>query len=284
MIKGSVLANLCGLNYLQGLNVAIAGIPKTIDNDVAFIDRSFGFATAVEAAQASIRTAKTEAMCNVPNGIGIIKLMGRHAGFLAAFAALGSGDVDLVLIPEVPVILDGPDGLLPFLRKRVKEHKFAVVVVAEGAGEDLLGRSTDVDSGGNRALPHIGEFMKEKIADYFQSFGEEATIKYIDPSYTVRSIPANAADSLYCTQLAQNAVHGAMAGLTGFSVGLMNNKAVYLPIPQLVSTSPRTLNPYGHTWARLVAMTGQPNPVPSQDCIDGSNDECLLLPPEPNSH
>jgi 6-phosphofructokinase 1 len=190
----------------DNLNVAVAGIPKTIDNDVDLIDRSFGFVSAVEAAQAGIRTAKTEATCNVPNGIGIIKLMGRSAGFLAAYAALGSGDVDLVLIPEVPIVLEGPDGILPFLRERVKEQKYAVVVVAEGAGEDILGVSEEVDAGGNRARPKIGEFLRDQVERYFTSFGETTTIKYIDPSYTVRSVPANSADSLYCMQLAQNSV------------------------------------------------------------------------------
>mmetsp|Transcript_21182 Transcript_21182/g.58621 ORF Transcript_21182/g.58621 Transcript_21182/m.58621 type:complete len:565 (+) Transcript_21182:3-1697(+) len=239
----------------NSLNVAVAGIPKTIDNDVDFIDRSFGFQTAVEAAQAGIRTAKTEAMCNVPNGIGIIKLMGRSAGFLASYAALGSGDVDLVLIPEVPIQLDGPDGILPFLRTRIHEQKYAVVVVAEGAGEELLGVSEELDAGGNRARPKIGEFIRDQISNHFESFGEVATIKYIDPSYTVRSVPANGYDSLYCTQLSQNAVHGAMAGVTGFSTGLVGNKMVYLPIPLLVASSPRVMNPYGRTYERILAMT-----------------------------
>lgn len=270
----------------NGLNIAVAGIPKTIDNDVDYIDRSFGFATAVEAAQAGIRTAKTEAMCNVPNGIGIIKLMGRSAGFLAAFAALGSGDVDLVLVPEVPIVLDGPDGILPYLRRRVKEHKFAVVVVAEGAGEEILGVSEEVDAGGNRARPKIGQFLRGEIEGYFRSHGETATIKYIDPSYTVRSVPANGADSLYCMQLAQNAVHGAMAGLTGFSVGLVNNRIVYLPIPQLVATSPRTMSPHGTTWERIVAMTGQPNTAPpkpkGKGKAGGAAREDELVLPEPS--
>jgi 6-phosphofructokinase 1 len=246
----------------NNLNVAVCGIPKTIDNDVDYIDRSFGFQSAVEAAQAGIRTAKTEAMCNVPNGIGLIKLMGRSAGFLSAFAALGSGDVDLVLIPEVPIVLEGPDGILPFLRKRVKEQKYAVVVVAEGAGEELLGVSDVLDAGGNRARPKIGEYISQVIQEHFASSGEVATVKYIDPSYTVRSVPANGADSLYCLTLAQNAVHGCMAGMTGFSVGQVNQRAVYLPIPLLVATSPRSMNPHGLTWQRILSMTGQPNTAP----------------------
>lgn len=271
------------------MNIACVGIPKTIDNDVDYIDRSFGFQSAVEAAQAAIRTAKTEAMCNVPNGIGICKLMGRSAGFLAAFAALGSGDVDLVLIPEVPIDLDL---ILPFLRKRVQEQKYAVVVVAEGAGEELLGKSEVVDAGGNRALPEIGPFLQKATRDYFSKFGEEATIKYVDPSYTVRSVPANGADSLYCQELAMDAVHGCMAGFTGFSAGIVNRSPVYIPIPQLVATSPRNLDPNGRTWSSILAMTGQPNtakPKPKKESTESSSStEDISLPQfdtrEPTAH
>ena len=258
------------------MNVAIAGIPKTIDNDVDYIDRSFGFVSAVEAAQNSIRTAKTEAQCNMPNGIGIIKLMGRSAGFLAAYAALGSGDADCVLVPEVDIVLEGPDGILPFIRQRLKEQKYAVIVVAEGAGEELVGQSTITDAGGNKKLPPIGEFIRDRIVEYFATLNEECTVKYIDPSYMVRSVPANAADSLYCMTLALNAVHGAMAGYTGFTTGLVNNRVVYVPIPQLVSTSPRSLNPFGQTWERVLAMTGQPNTaVRADDDIDSDVDIAL---------
>ena len=161
------------------------------------IDRSFGFASAVEAAQAAIRSAKTEAVCNLPNGIGIVKLMGRSAGFIAAHSVMASGDVDLCLVPEVPIVLDGPKGCLPHLKDRVEQQGYAVVVVAEGAGEELLGESTEKDASGNKKLPKIGEFLKGKIEEYFLGFGETATVKYIDPSYMIRSIPANASDSLY---------------------------------------------------------------------------------------
>lgn len=188
--------------------------------------------------------------------------MGRSAGFIAVHATLGSGDVDLCLVPEVDIVLDGPDGCLPFLRRRVKNQGYAVVVVAEGAGEELMGTSAEVDASGNKKLPKIGDFMKEQIVKHFKEQGEVATVKYIDPSYMIRSVPANASDSLYCMQLAQNAVHGAMAGFAGFSVGLCNNKMVFLPIPELVETSPRSMNPRGRTWERVLARTRQPNTVP----------------------
>jgi 6-phosphofructokinase 1 len=246
----------------KGMNVAVAGIPKTIDNDVDYIDRSFGFLSSVEAALDAIRCAKTEASCNLPNGIGIVKLMGRSAGFIAAHATLGSADVDLCLLPEVPIVLEGDLGCLPFLYRRVKQKGYAVVVVAEGAGEELLGTSTEVDASGNKKLPKIGEFMKTAAENYFSKLGETATVKYIDPSYMIRSVPANSFDSLYCQQLAQNAVHGTMAGFTGFSVGLCNNKMVLLPIPQLVRTSPRMMDCHGRTWERVLAQTRQPNTVP----------------------
>lgn len=168
------------------LNISVVGIPKTIDNDVDLIDRSFGFTTSVEAAQAAIMSAKIEARCNMPNGIGVVKLMGRSSGFIAAHATLASGDVDLCLIPEVNIQLDGENGCLPYLFQRVSEQGHAVVVVAEGAGEDLLGKSAEIDKGGNRKLPPIGEFLKKQISDYFVSRGTEATVKYIDPSYMIR--------------------------------------------------------------------------------------------------
>ena len=195
----------------------------------------------------------------MPNGVGIVKLMGRSAGYIAAHATMSSSDVDLCLVPEVPIVLDGEMGCLPHLMRRVKEQGHAVIVVAEGAGEELLGQSEEVDAGGNRKLPKIGEFMKAKVEEYFKSQGDEATVKYIDPSYTVRSCPANAADSLYCMQLGQNAVHGAMTGFTGFSVGLVNNRMVFIPIPELVATSPRSMDPHGRTWERILALPGQPN-------------------------
>lgn len=241
------------------LNISIAGIPKTIDNDVDLIDKSFGFQTAVEAAQAAIQSAKTEARCNVPNGIGIVKLMGRSAGYIAVHACLGSGDIDLCLVPEIPIILEGDDGYLPFLLRRVLEKGHAVVVVAEGAGEELLGQSAEKDAGGNKKLPPIGEFMKEKIEKYFTQNGYPSTVKYINPSYMIRSVPANASDAFYCMLLAQNAVHGAMAGFTAFSTGLINNRMVYIPMKRLVATSPRMLDPYGRTWERVLAETMQPN-------------------------
>ena len=185
--------------------------------------------------------------------------MGRSSGFIAAHATLGSGDVDLCLVPEIPIVLDGPSGCLPHLWSRVKRKGYAVVVVAEGAGEELLGESTETDASGNKKLPQIGEHMKNVISQYFKERGEESTIKYIDPSYMIRSVPANATDALYCMQLGQNAVHGTMAGYTGFTVGLCNNKMCYLPIPEIVATSPRQMDPKGRTWERILAVTRQPN-------------------------
>jgi 6-phosphofructokinase 1 len=260
----------------RGLNIAVAGIPKTIDNDVDLIDRSFGFQTSVEAAQTAIRSAKTEAKCNLPNGIGIVKLMGRSAGFIAAHATLASGDVDLCLIPEVPIQLHGHNGYLEFLLSRVKKQGHAVVVVAEGAGEELLGESVEVDAGGNRKLPRIGEFLKSEVEKSFKANNLTATVKYIDPSYMIRSVPANANDSLYCMMLAQNAVHGTMAGYTAFTTGLVNNRVAYIPIPRLVATSPRVMDPNGRTWERVRAMTRQPQVARYID-VTGINVACKSI-------
>ena len=170
-----------------GLNIGVCGIPKTIDNDVDHIDRSFGFSSAVQAALSAIRTAKTEASCNLPNGIGVVKLMGRSAGFVAVHAAMSSGDVDLCLVPEVPIVLQGEKGCLPHLKRRVEEQGYAVVVVAEGAGEELLGTTAEKDASGNKKLPAIGEFLKKEISEYFdKNCKQPATVKYVDPSYIIR--------------------------------------------------------------------------------------------------
>lgn len=253
-------ANIVGLAAMQQrLRLTVAGIPKTIDNDLDIIDRSFGFDSAVEAAQDAVRSASTEAMCNLPNGIGIVKLMGRHAGFIAAHATLASGDVDLCLVPEVPIELEGTYGVLPHLERVLKVKGRAVVIVAEGAGEELCAAATTVDAGGNKALPEIGPFIKARINEHFKAIGVPVSVKYVDPSYMIRSVPANASDSLLCMLLAQGAVHGSMAGHTCFTTGVVNNRTVYLPIPALVDYSPRGLKRGGRTWERIISVTGQPN-------------------------
>ena len=252
----------------QQLNLAVVGVPKTIDNDIAHIDRSFGFNTAVEEACRAIRAAKVEASC-APNGIGIVKLMGRSAGFIAAHASLSSGDVDLCLIPEVPIVIEGADSVLEHIRKTVLRKNHAVVVVAEGAGEELLGACAAVDAkqqaaGGSKKLPAIGDFMKEKITAHLKKSRLECTVKYIDPSYMIRSVPANAADALFCLLLAQNAVHTAMAGFTGVSIGLVNNRMVLLPMTALIEDSPRNMDAHGRTWERVLSKSGQPNHAGAQ--------------------
>ncbi|KAI9995786.1 hypothetical protein PInf_012854 [Phytophthora infestans] len=229
------------------LAIAVAGVPKTIDNDLRFN-------TAVEEAQRAIRSASTEARC-VPNGIGVVKLMGRSAGFIAAHASLSSGDVNLCLIPEIPIELEGPRSCLDHLEHVVEEQGHGVVVVAEGAGEELLGTSVEADAGGNKKLPPIGAFMKDRIQEHFTKKGKECTVKYIDPSYMIRSVPANAADSLYCMLLGQNAVHGAMAGYTGFT----RQSCRVLPIEAITRNSPRCMDPFGRTWERVLCLTRQPN-------------------------
>jgi len=246
----------------DGHAISIVGIPKTIDNDIDILDHSFGFDSAVSEAQLAIESAKTEAAC-APNGIGIVKLMGRHAGFIAVHASLSNGDVDCVLIPELPVdVEDGsPTNILSHVERVVRKKGHAVVVVAEGAGEELLlkEQSHQTDASGKQPdLPPIGEYMKKALAAHMKAKGMPATIKYIDPSYMIRSVEANASDSYYAMMLAQNAVHGAMAGYTGFSPGLVNNRMVYIPITALVENSPRGINPQGRTIERTVNLTGQP--------------------------
>jgi len=240
----------------RGLKLAVAGIPKTIDNDVSIIDRSFGFDTAVEEAQRAITAAHVEAE-STPNGIGLVKVMGRHAGWIALYASLASRDVDLCLIPESNFYVEGKGGVIEFIKQRLREKKHAVIVVAEGAGQDYAAMA-GTDASGNKLLSDVGLFLMTKIKSALKEDQWDFSLKYIDPTYMIRAIPSNAADNVYCTVLAQSAVHGAMAGLTGFTVGPVNGRHALLPITEVVKESSQ-VNPGDRMWARLLASTGQPS-------------------------
>ncbi|KAG0454702.1 hypothetical protein HPP92_023994 [Vanilla planifolia] len=246
----------------RGLKVAVVGIPKTIDNDIAVIDKSFGFDTAVEEAQRAINAAHVEAE-SVENGIGVVKLMGRYSGFIAMYATLASRDVDCCLIPESPFYLEGNGGLFEFIEKRLKENSHLVLVVAEGAGQDLIAeckRSMNYeDASGNKLLLDVGHWLSQKIKDHFSRKEKmNINLKYIDPTYMIRAIPSNASDNVYCTLLAQSAIHGAMAGFTGFTVGPVNGRHAYIPFCRITETQNKVVIT-DRMWARLLSSTNQPS-------------------------
>ncbi|KAI3458357.1 hypothetical protein Pfo_015020 [Paulownia fortunei] len=246
----------------RGLKVAVAGIPKTIDNDIAVIDKSFGFDTAVEEAQRAINAAHVEVE-SIENGVGIVKLMGRYSGFIAMHATLASRDVDCCLIPESPFYLEGQGGLFEFVEQRLKENGHMVIVLAEGAGQEYVAQSLhaadEKDASGNRLLLDVGLWLTQKIKDHFTNVRKMAVnMKYIDPTYMIRAIPSNASDNIYCTLLAQSAVHGAMAGYTGFTVGPVNSRQAYIPINRVTETQ-NTVKVTDRMWARLLASTNQPS-------------------------
>jgi len=241
----------------RGHPLAVVGVPKTVDNDVAFVSRTFGFLTAVEEAAKVLDRAHTEAR-SVQNGVALVKLMGRHAGFIAAFATIASQDVNFTLIPEVPFALDGERGLLALLERRVRERQHALIVVAEGAGQELLHRDeAERDASGNVRLKDIGFFLRARIEAHFAAAGLPIVMRYIDPSYLVRSSPANAADSILCDLFARNAVHAAMAGKTGLVIGQLHDEFIHVPIELLTSRTKR-LDPDGPDWSAVLAATGQP--------------------------
>jgi 6-phosphofructokinase 1 len=239
------------------LKIAIAGIPKTIDNDINLIDKSFGFETAFSIANDIIRNAHNEA-AGAYNGISIVKLMGRDSGFIAAHAALSIQEVNFVLIPEISFDLYGQRGFLRILRKRLEERHHAVVVVAEGAGQEFFDKTEQVkDISGNIKHQDIGIYLKEKISEEFTTKKFPFSIRYIDPSYIIRSAPANANDSKFCNLLAQNAVHAAMSGKTDFVIGNWNNYFTLLPIP-LATAQRKRIDIEGELWWNVLEATGQP--------------------------
>ncbi len=231
-------------------------MPKTIDNDVPFIDRSFGFQTAFDRATEAIKAAHTEASCS-PNGVGLVKLMGRHSGFIACYAALASHDAQFVLIPEVPFQVHGEKGLLACLRRRVRRQGHAVVVVAEGAGQELFSYDGGVDASGNTRLADIGALLRTLITDDFAAAGMELNLRYVDPGYAIRGVPANGYDAVYCLRLAQAAVHAAMAGRTAMVVGRWHGRFVHVPIA-LATASRNQVDPDGDLWMSVLEATGQP--------------------------
>ncbi|KAI4376567.1 hypothetical protein MLD38_014314 [Melastoma candidum] len=246
----------------RGLKVAVAGIPKTIDNDIPVIDKSFGFDTAVEEAQRAINAAHVEAE-SIENGIGLVKLMGRYSGFIAMHATLASRDVDCCLIPELPFYLDGPGGLFEYIERRLKDNGHMVIVTAEGAGQDLVSESIQAgnskDASGNKLLQDVGHWLTQKIKDHFSCRNKMTiNLKYIDPTYMIRAIPGNASDNVYCTLLAQSAVHGAMAGFTGFTVGPVNGRHSYIPFHR-ITEKPNNVVITDRMWARLLSSTNQPS-------------------------
>jgi len=240
----------------MGLKISVIGIPKTIDNDIYMVSRTFGFDTAVEMATQAIRGAHNEAT-GYPNGIGLIKLMGRYSGFITATSALAQQNVNFVLIPEVDFDLEGPKGFLNALEKRIHLRKHAVILVAEGAGQKFFEiNKSERDESGNIRLKDIGLFLKDKIISYFQSRNINLSLKYIDPSYMIRSLPANANDHVFCSFLGRDAVHAGMAGKTRVLIGHWNNYFVHIPMGASAGKR-KKIDPNGKLWLSVLHATGQ---------------------------
>jgi 6-phosphofructokinase 1 len=240
----------------RGLKISVIGIPKTIDNDIYLVSRSFGFDTAVDVATQAIRSAHNESAA-YPNGIGLIKLMGRHSGFIAATATLAQQDVNFVLIPEVDFDLKGPNGFLAALEKRLIQRGHAVIVAAEGAGQKYFENvTTERDESGNIRLKDIGLFLKDTILSYFHAKDIEVSLKYIDPSYMIRSLPANANDNVFCSFLGRDAVHAGMAGKTKLLVGRWNNHFVHIPMSASAGKR-KKIDPREKLWLGVLGATGQ---------------------------
>jgi len=246
----------------RNMKLSVIGIPKTIDNDIPFISRSFGFDTAVSKAIEAIRCAHTEAT-GAYNGIGMVKLMGRESGFIAAEASLSLKEVNFVLIPEDPFELEGDNGLLNNLRRRLKERGHSVIVVAEGAGQDVccqefgMEGEQPTDASGNPVLGDICGLLQDRIKDYFKQRNMDLTLKFIDPSYIIRSVPANSGDRVYCGFLGQNAVHAAMAGKTNMVVSKLHDRYVDLPLDLVTQRKRRKLDTTSNYWRAVLESTGQ---------------------------
>lgn len=240
----------------RGHALAVVGIPKTIDNDIRFVSRTFGHGTAVAEAVRVIQSAHNEAR-SVDNGVGLVKLMGRYAGFIAAAATVASQDVNFCLVPEERFSLGGPGGLWAVLERRLARKGHAVVVVAEGAGQHLMESAGERDASGNLKLQDIGLYLKDRCLAHFRESGMEMNLRYFDPGYQIRSCPANTEDALLCDRMGRHAVHAAMSGRTGLVVSFLNGQFVHVPISQITSGG-KQLDPGGELWRGVLSSTGQP--------------------------
>ncbi|MBI9106514.1 MAG: ATP-dependent 6-phosphofructokinase [Spirochaetales bacterium] len=247
----------------RNLKVSVIGIPKTIDNDLSFIQRSFGFETAVSKAVESVAAAHVEAK-DAYNGIGLVKLMGRESGFIAAHTALAMSVVNFVLIPEIPFDLEGANGLLANLKKRIADKHRAVIIIAEGAGQEHLDAVNETDQSGNKKMANIGRYLNDVIAEYFEKEGTEVHVKYIDPSYLIRSTPADPNDSIYCLRLGNHAVHAAMAGKTKALISMVNDRFVLVPMELAVSKR-NFVDPEGSIWRDVLQTTRMPLTMKNYD-------------------
>ena len=263
-LKVGILFTLGGDGTLKGAHkiaaearrrsypLSVIGIPKTIDNDISFVQTTFGYETAVAEAQRAIYAAHSEAV-GAPNGVTLVKLMGRDSGFITAGAALVEPDVNFCLVPEVPFSLEG---FLEKLKLRLEQRNHAVIAVAEGAGQDLLQTTEGFDESGNLRHGDIGTFLRDAIKAHFKKIQMEVNVKYIDPSYIIRSVPANPHDSAFCLMLGQNAVHAGMSGRTDMVVGFWNHRFTHVPIVLAVSER-KKLDVDGLLWGSVLATTGQ---------------------------
>lgn len=256
--EGTIMAatKICDEIEKRGVKIGVVAIPKTIDNDIYLVERSFGFDTAVEMATAAIRSAHTEAE-GFPNGIGLVKLMGRNAGFIAATAVLAQQDVNFALIPESDFDLAGEHGLLAALEARLAHRGHGVIVVAEGAGQKFFPDTPENrDASGNKKLQDIGGYLKKEITSYFEKKKIPINLKYIDPSYMIRSLPANSNDTVFCSALARNAVHAGMAGKTRLLAGYWKGEFVHVPLDATAGKH-KKINPVGGLWQAVLEATGQ---------------------------
>jgi 6-phosphofructokinase 1 len=237
----------------RGSKISVIGVPKTIDNDISFVQRTFGFETAVTEARRATYAANTEAEAS-RNGIGLVKLMGRDSGFIAAYSTLVDNQVNFCLVPEVPFTLEG---FLSALERRLGRRGHAVIVVAEGAGQELMASSQERDASGNVRYGDIGILLRDAITDHFKRIGTAITLKYIDPGYTIRSVPATAHDSAFCLLLGQSAVHAGLSGRTNMVVSFWNHRFTHVPISLAVSER-KKIDPEDALWSSVIASTRQP--------------------------
>ena len=157
------------------------------------------------------------------------------------------------------------DALLRYVNEKLDEKDHCILVVAEGVNTRVVDGNGPVTVDGD-----VGPWLCAQLKANLESI----SLKYVDPSYAVRSAPSNAADTIFCSRLAQHAAHGALGGSTAFAVGTVNTHYVEIPLQDFANRA-AVCAVTGRIFGDLVRSTGQPA---FDNDADASCDDSLESP------
>jgi 6-phosphofructokinase 1 len=212
----------------KGLKVV--GVPKTIDNDLAGTDFTFGFDTAVDVATEAIDRVHTTAEAH--NRVIVVEVMGRDSGWIATYSGIAGG-ADVILIPEVPFDIDQ---VAETIRQRhARGRYFSIVVAAEGAkfagGNETL-PAAGLDEFGHARLGGIGSVLAQEIEKRTGFESRSVVLGHIQ-----RGGSPSAFDRVLATRYGLGAIDMVHRGEFGQMAALRGNKIISIPLAEAIASN-----------------------------------------------